>query len=281
VLAFSVLVSEPGWRAEADRWIVTGLQEAGLFPVGPPEQRRVRPWSTHLVVPTSGGRVWFKANCRDLSFEPALQQLLARLAPGRVDTPLARETAAARPTGHPSLEGAALLAQRPGLPHRCDRLGCISRRSTRRSDHADSTVYATYRRFAQIMRDAMHDGIIPRSPCSRKTSPGGRVQRPLGGNHGAGLGAVSREDEHLRSVPPGRLRWSEDGRDVRASGVRCRLHARHRGPTIQWPAEPLKSECSKTPVPIPPELALELAAGVKRYVGETVVSDELRQACSP
>ena len=33
--------------------------------------------------------------------------------------------------------------------------------------YADSTVYATYRRFAQIMGDAVQDGIIPRSPCSR------------------------------------------------------------------------------------------------------------------
>ena len=90
-MAFSVLVSEPGWRAEADRWIFTRLQEAGLSPAGPPEQRRIRPWSTHWVVPTSGDRVWFKANCPDLSFEPALQQLLAELAPGRVEPPIAVE----------------------------------------------------------------------------------------------------------------------------------------------------------------------------------------------
>jgi hypothetical protein len=37
---------------------------------------------------------------------------------------------------------------------------------------AKSYVYAVYRRFAQIMGDAVQDGIIPRSPCSRKTSPG-------------------------------------------------------------------------------------------------------------
>src|SRR5450756_3220882 len=43
---------------------------------------------------------------------------------------------------------------------------------------ATSYVYATYRRLAQIMGDAVQDGIIPRSPCSRKTSPGGGSQRP-------------------------------------------------------------------------------------------------------
>ena len=90
-MAFSVLASEPGWRAEADRWIFTRLQEAGLTRAGPPGQRRTRPWSTHWVVPTSGGRVWFKANCPDLTFEPALQQLLAELAPGRVEPPIAVE----------------------------------------------------------------------------------------------------------------------------------------------------------------------------------------------
>ncbi len=90
-MAFSVLVSEPGWRAEADQWIFARLQEAALSPAGPSEQRRTRPWSTHWVMPTSGGRVWFKASCPDLSFEPALQQLLAVLAPGRVEPPIAVE----------------------------------------------------------------------------------------------------------------------------------------------------------------------------------------------
>ncbi|CCH73477.1 hypothetical protein BN11_5040010 [Nostocoides australiense Ben110] len=43
---------------------------------------------------------------------------------------------------------------------------------------SDSYVYAVYRRLAQIMGDAVHDGLIPRSPCSRKTSPGQVDQRP-------------------------------------------------------------------------------------------------------
>lgn len=44
--------------------------------------------------------------------------------------------------------------------------------------YAPSTVYAIYRRFAQVMSDAVHDGLIPRSPCSRKTSPGQAKPRP-------------------------------------------------------------------------------------------------------
>jgi len=38
-------------------------------------------------------------------------------------------------------------------------------------------------------------------------------------------------------------------------------------PAIQWPAEPLQSETSRTPIPIPQELALELSAAVERWQG--------------
>jgi integrase len=51
-------------------------------------------------------------------------------------------------------------------------------------------------------------------------------------------------------------------------------------PAIQWPAEPLKSETSRTPVPIPQELALNLAAAVQRWRGETIVTGEVGR-CSP
>ena len=68
---------------------------------------------------------------------------------------------------------------------------------------------------------------------------------------------------------------------MRAAGVRRRLHAGRRLACDPWPAEPLKSECSRTPVPIPQELALELSAAVKQYAGETVVTDEVGRPCSP
>ena len=38
-------------------------------------------------------------------------------------------------------------------------------------------------------------------------------------------------------------------------------------PTIQWPSEPLKSETSRTPIPIPRELALLLSAALSRSGG--------------
>ena len=43
----------------------------------------------------------------------------------------------------------------------------------------------------------------------------------------------------------------------------------------------MKSETSRTPVPIPRLLALELSAAVKRWQGVTVVADELGRPCSP
>jgi len=150
------------------------------------------------------------------------------------------------------------------------------------ADYADSTVYATYRRFAQIMGDAVQDGIIPRSPCSRKTSPGGGVQRPYVATTEQVWALHDAMDEHLRSAI---LLGAFAGlRTAETCALRVSDVDFMRGivaPAIQWPAEPLKSECSKTPVPIPQELALVLAAGVKKYAGETVVADELRQACSP
>jgi hypothetical protein len=59
------------------------------------------------------------------------------------------------------------------------------------------------------------------------------------------------------------------------------LHAGIVSPAIQWPAEPLKSECSRTPAPIPRELALTLAAAVTAFGGVTVVADEAGQPSSP
>jgi len=86
---FSQRVADPTWRAEAESWIAARLDDSGWHLTGTIEQPRIRPWSTQLVVPTSGGALWFKANCRPMAFEPALHATLARLAPDEVDTPVA------------------------------------------------------------------------------------------------------------------------------------------------------------------------------------------------
>jgi integrase len=43
---------------------------------------------------------------------------------------------------------------------------------------ADSYVHALHARISQLFSDAVHDGIVPRNPCSRRTSPGAGSQTP-------------------------------------------------------------------------------------------------------
>jgi integrase len=147
---------------------------------------------------------------------------------------------------------------------------------------ADSYVYATYRRLAQLMGDAVHDGLIPRSPCSRKTSPGQAAQRPFVPSTAQVWALYDVMPAHLQvSVLLGAfvgLRVAEaaalpvEDVDFMRGVVR---------PTVQWPGEPLKSETSKTPVPIPSELALMLSANVAAYRGKTVIADEGGRPCGP
>lgn len=86
---FSVRVASPAWRAEALDWIGERLAERGVTVTGEPDQLRIRPWSTQITVPTDHGTVWFKATCPAMSFEPALQELIADLVPDAVCRPWA------------------------------------------------------------------------------------------------------------------------------------------------------------------------------------------------
>jgi hypothetical protein len=88
---FSERVANDDWRHAAEHWTRAELAEQGIDVTGSFEQTRIRPWSTQLTVPTDVGRVWFKANCASMAFEPALQTELARLAPEAVDRPVAVE----------------------------------------------------------------------------------------------------------------------------------------------------------------------------------------------
>lgn len=87
--SYSQLVASDEWRQEATEWIEDTVDRLGYRVRGPVTQPRIRPWSTQLVVPTDHGTLWFKAPCAPMRFEPALQQLLARLLPGLVAAPVA------------------------------------------------------------------------------------------------------------------------------------------------------------------------------------------------
>lgn len=148
--------------------------------------------------------------------------------------------------------------------------------------YAPSTVYAIYRRLAQVMGDAVHDGIIPRSPCSRRTSPGQAAQRPYVATTAQVWALHDVFPEHLR---PAVLLGAFVGLRVsEAAALRVSDVDFMRGivsPEVQYPGEPLKSETSRTPVPIPSELALMLAAGVERFGGSTVVTSEIGRPTTP
>lgn len=91
--SWSESVTTAPWRHAAEQWIDEALTQRGVQVIGPITQPRTRPWSTQLLVPTSSGRVWFKANCPAMAFEPALQRALHQLLPGDVDAPLAIDSA--------------------------------------------------------------------------------------------------------------------------------------------------------------------------------------------
>lgn len=138
-----------------------------------------------------------------------------------------------------------------------------------------SYVYALHARLAHILSDAVDDGLIPRSPCSKKTAPRQAGQRPYV--------ATTAEVWALYDAMPARLRASvllgafAGLRVAEACGLRpgdvdfmrAVIH-----PAAQFPAEPLKTETSRTAIPIAQSLALELAAHVRQWPGETILTSE-------
>ena len=85
--------TQPGWRERVDAWIYAELKSLDLSARGLIEQPHVRPWSTVLRVPTSGGAVFFKASSEVLAHEVDVTQALARLCPDCLPTILACDSA--------------------------------------------------------------------------------------------------------------------------------------------------------------------------------------------
>ena len=147
---------------------------------------------------------------------------------------------------------------------------------------ADSYVYALHSRLSQIMSDGVHDGVIARNPCSRRTSPRTGSQRPY----------VATTEQIWRlheAVPEGLSAAVLLGAFV---GLRLAEAAALRpddvdflrgivSPVIKWPADPLKSETSRTPVPIPNDLAVLLSAALTRCHSVAFAVDDYRNPASP
>ncbi|MGW0245760.1 tyrosine-type recombinase/integrase [Nocardia goodfellowii] len=152
----------------------------------------------------------------------------------------------------------------------------------KKAGHADSYVYSLHSRLSQILGDAVHDNVLARNPCSRRTSPESGRQKVYV--------ATTEQVWALYEAMPERLRVSVllgafvGLRISEAAGLWVEDIDFEGGmvfPQRQWPERPLKTEASDMPVPIPPELAAMLKESVEARAGRNVVCDELGKPTSP
>lgn len=145
--------------------------------------------------------------------------------------------------------------------------------------YAPSTRYAIYRRLAQVMADAVHEGLISRSPCSRRTAPPQGSQRPYVATTGQVWGLHDAMPAHLR---PAVLLGAFAGLRVsEVCGLRpadVDLERATVTPAVQWGGAPLKSSSSAATIPVPPEVAAELA---EHMGGETILTDPFGKPVGP
>jgi integrase len=137
-------------------------------------------------------------------------------------------------------------------------------------------VYRLHSRLSQILSDAVHDGLLGRNPCSRRTSPPTGKQKPYVATTEQVWAIYDAVPDQLRAAVLlgafAGLRVSEvcglrvDDIDF----VRGIVH-----PKRQWADRPLKTSGADAAIPIPRELTLLLAASVQKYPGEMMVR------CSP
>ncbi len=126
---------------------------------------------------------------------------------------------------------------------------------------ADSTIYALHARLAQLYTDAVIDGLVVRSPCSRRTAPAGGRQRIFVASTEQVWAMYDAMPAHLRVVIL--LGGFLGMRVAEVCAARIEDLDLIRGvwtPTHQYPDQELKTSCSRTPVAFPPALALELSA---------------------
>jgi len=138
---------------------------------------------------------------------------------------------------------------------------------------AESYIYALHSRLSQVLADAVHDGLLGRNPCSRKTSP------PMG--RPKVYVATTAQVWALHDAMPAALRVAvllgafAGLRVSEAAALRTTDVDFTRGvvtPERQWPDKPLKTDGSAAPIPIPRELTLLLSASVAEFGGEMMVA---------
>lgn len=116
------------------------------------------------------------------------------------------------------------------------------------------------------MNDAVHDGLLAKSPCSRRTSPHMAQQRVYVATTGQVWELYDLFPERIRlAVLLGafvglRLGEACGLRPEDVDFMRAIVH-----PHVQYPAEEVKTKVSRTPVPVPASLVAELSAQIARY----------------
>jgi integrase len=148
--------------------------------------------------------------------------------------------------------------------------------------YAPSYMFALHSRLAQIYSDAIQDGIVARSPLSRRTSPGMGKQRP----YVATTEQVWALHEALQPrYRAGLLLAAYAGlRLAEVCGLKVADIDFMRGvvsPVRQYPDDWLKTECSQWPIPIPASLALTLSAHVKQFSTDWLMTDEFGHQMGP
>lgn len=149
-------------------------------------------------------------------------------------------------------------------------------------DYAPSYVYALHRRLSQMFADAQHDGLVAKNPCSRRTSPAAPKQRAYVATTEQVWALHDTLPNHFRPVV---LLGAFAGlRVAEIAALRVEDVDFMRGiitPAIQYPGEPLKTEMSKTPVPIPQDLAVMLNANPARWASSTIVVGAFGRPVAP
>lgn len=148
---------------------------------------------------------------------------------------------------------------------------------------SDSYVYALHARLSQIYTDAIHDDLVAKNPCSRRTSPKAGEQKPYVATTAQVWALHDAMPEHLRAAM---LLGAFVGlRTSEVCGLRVSDIDFMRGivsPRVQYPDVVLKTEASKTPVPIPQSLSALLSAHVQAHVmGEHMFRNEWLDQLSP
>jgi integrase len=162
-----------------------------------------------------------------------------------------------------------------------------------------SYVYRLHGKMSQILRDAVHDGVLGRNPCSERTSP------PMGGQKA--YCATTEQVWALYDAVPDHLRAAillgafAGLRVGEVCGLRVAdvdftrgiVHPRQQWPSMgsqRWPEEgpcplaPLKSPEADAPIPIPRNLTLLLSASVADYpskIGMLLTGGVGTDRCSP